>query len=289
MVFAVAASLVLLACGQSTGELAVTASEDDVVTSVPTTMITSTLSELGEPEVPGIGSSYRPPDGWAVRRQLPVETAMLARDGLTVEIAFVGGPEGEPEGLCVRNYEFVHQENQDSVEVALFELGASDRGELTGNESCTAVGYGWRLAIAFARPLDERVFIDDLTSDPAPLVDLSEVLLPTISLDGFTEGDPWISQSGWGELTTGFEADSGDGFVSVSSAPVSDEWNLDWVRQRDLVIIEDEEIRYTPGLEVSSLEDGATTLAWEENGRMYLVHGYLVEPTVLKRMASTMA
>lgn len=252
----------------------------------PTSIAATPSSSAPTTARPGRIEGYEAPDGWNVRRQLGVNTALLNTDRVTIESTIIGGPSRGPTDPCARNYELVVSESTTEVRATIFELLPSAPEDQFGNTICTTEGHRWRLSSTLDRPLGDRIFIDELTGNPAPLTDLATVLQPAYAPTGWELEPPLVYGS---ELELHYTASSAtNGLLYARSAPVTEGASIDSLRARDLVQIDEITVRSLPGLRVTSLEDGAVTITWEEDGRLYQVHGYLVDPSELQAMAESM-
>lgn len=263
---------------ETTGVENTTSTAPQPSTSAPATTPTTTTQ--------GPIEGYEAPEGWKVRRQLGVNTALLGEDGVTIEVTIIGGPPLEPTEPCAHNYELVVGESATEVRATIFELLPSAPDAQPGNTFCTTQGHGWRLASTLQQPLGNRTFVDDLTGDIAPPIDLATALLPTYAPPGWEPEPPWIYVNSLELFYT--NPSEANGLLYVRSDPISDEMQIDSIRARDLVRIEEITVRSLAGLQVTSREDGAVTIVWEEDGRLHQVHGYLIDPSELVAMAEAM-
>ncbi len=254
---------------------------------------TTTVPPSTEPDEPTTTTplarpieAYVPPEGWSIMRQLGVASALLHEDGATIEVSLIGGPQAEPSDPCARNYELVVAEGEQEVRATIFELHPAGPDEVPDNYTCTSVGHGWRLEGTLKQPLGDRGFVDELTGEQTALVDLAEVLNPAYVPAGWTALPPQVYN---GQLERYYSDDTKpDALLYMWSAPVDGLTSVESIRSRDLVEVDEITIRSNEAIQVTSLEDGAVTIAWEEGDHLYQVHGYRVDPTELIAIAESM-
>jgi hypothetical protein len=193
--------------------------------------------------------------------------------GHSLRIIFTGGLPGPlEENPCHHDYEVEVTETEDDVTLTLWELRPVVSVPAPAGTGCDGVGYEWKLDVSSSVGLGDRAVIDGHDGSVREVIDETAVLTPTWIPDGYVER--YRSFDG-PALTVAYGPDD-DSFPALMllSAPTDNGfYNMDDVRNWDLTEAEDIGVRGndTGAVKIRSLEDGAVTIVFENEGRHYRV------------------
>ena len=253
----------------------------DPASVVPEPATTSRSAGVGADGQP---PAYRPPDGWALVGDRDIDQLLVAVDDRSLEVQANGAVPIAPGDVCARRYEVWAVESETAVDLTLVELGpaalgsttddrgADNGGSSVGDEVCAQMATTWRLTVELAAPLGERALIDGTTGEVVPAVTrLADALAPAVVPAGWEPIPPAVFRR---RLTFGYvDPATSHRWLSITSEPVDDaDANLDALRTAGGSEVDEITIRATDGLQTTSVDDGAITIAWVEDGRLYQVY-----------------
>lgn len=257
----VAVGLLVAACGSSVVE------QVEGAGSVPVT------SEGGTSDAEG--SSSGDPDGeppvTTHGRTVRWESVIVEDLGHSLTVTFTGGPTGPLSELCNTDYDIGIEETADEVVLTVYELELVDPIEYPDDYGCNDVGYPWDIEVTPETALGDRQVVDGHDQSVHPVIDQTQILMPQWMPEGWVELYRSTYDDGL-EIAFGPE-DSGFPPLQFSSVPTDDEYNNDdfW-RSMDLTTAEGFEVRNITGSGsylVTSMEDGARTIVFNDGGRHY--------------------
>lgn len=228
--------------------------------------------------VTGTGSSSegQEPAAREFDRPLRWESALLEDLGHSVTIAFTGGREGDLEdNPCVGEYDVEVEETAEAVTITLYSLRLANPPALPDDFGCTAEGYARRLGVTIGGDgLADRRLIDGATGETRIPIDETAMLLPRELPDGWSELYRSPQDSAM-VISYGPTGDSGFPPLMYLVAPTDDGFfNMDRENvERDLTTVEAIGVRgnSSGAFLVTSLEDGARTIVFEEGGRHHRI------------------
>ncbi len=202
------------------------------------------------------------------------ESVLVTGDGGGLEVVFTGGRIGDLSAdPCHHQYELDLAEAADQVTLTVHELRPVEAIEWSDDRICTGEGHQVRLTASLDSGLDGRSVIDGHDGSGRSAIDEAVFLVPGWLPEGWVERyrEPIGSL-----LTIAYDEAGGSAFplLTLTIAPVDDRGiNLESIASRDLT--ESEEISVRGGdlnaVQVTSFEDGATTIAFAEDGIIYQV------------------
>lgn len=228
--------------------------------------------------VAGSGSSSEGPEpaARAFDRTVRWESALLEDLGHSVTIAFTGGGEGDLEdNPCVGEYDVKVEATKEAVTITLYSLRLASPPELLDDFACTDEGYARRLGVTIGGDgLMGRRLVDGASGETRVPIDETAMLLPRELPDGWSV---WYRgpQDSAMVISYGPTGGSGSPPLTYLVAPTDDGvFNMDRENiERDLTTVAAIGVRgnSSGAFLVTSLENGARTIFFEEGGRHHRV------------------
>lgn len=210
-------------------------------------------------------------------RSIPWQSALLEDPGRSVTIAFTGGRDGNLEdNPCVGEYDVEVEETTEAVTITLYSLRLAEPPELPDGFGCTDEGYARRIGVTIGNEgLAGRELIDGSNGQIRIPIDETALLMPSYLPDGWSE---WDRQPQNSAMVFFYGPADGSGFPPLMYlvAPTADDGFFNMDRENiasDLTTVEEISVRGTPGgaFLVTSLEDGARTIVFDEDGRHHQI------------------
>lgn len=231
-----------------------------------------------ESSVTGVGSSSDGPEPAAREFERPVqwESALLEDLGHSVTIAFTGGQEGDLEdNPCVGEYDVEVDETSEAVTITLYALRLVNPPAVPDDFGCNDVGHARRLGVTIGgEGLGARRLVDGASGETRIPIDETAMLLPRQLPDGWSE---WYRGPQDSAMVISYGPTGGSGFPPLMYLVAQTDdgfFNMDRENiERDLTTVEAIGVRgnSSGAFLVTSLEDGARTIVFEEGGRHHRV------------------
>jgi len=197
--------------------------------------------------------------------------------GRSLTIVFTGGPVGNLErDPCAGEYDVEIDEADESVTITVYSLKLVDPPAGSDTVVCLDVGYGRTLLITIGGSgLGERALIDGARGEVRAPIDRTALLVPGALPEGWSERYQYPQGSA---MVRGYGRDegSGSGELTYLEAPVDDGFhnlNRETLERRELTTLKEIGVRGNDrgAYVITSLEDGARFIVFEEDGRFHQV------------------